>query len=99
MEPVIFEDDVKYDLWLKIILAGTIVILVLMGIIFSKIESYVKVSGFPVGNYLISSNSVKNQIEIVRKRGWKIRISPNRLDLFVETLNRTLKDWETYQPR
>jgi len=35
MEPVIFEDDVKYDLWLKIILAGTIVILVLMGIMFS----------------------------------------------------------------
>jgi len=163
MEPVLFEDEVKYDLWLKVILVGSIVVLIALGIMFSvdaysrdilpeepiedskigaiilfaatvfvllvygvvlprklficrdkirikssfffynipfsKIESYFKAKGFPIGNYLSSSTSLKNQIEIVRKRGLKIRISPSRLDLFFETLNRTVEDWEKYQPR
>ena len=163
MEPVLFEDDVKYDLWLKIILVGSVVVLFAMGIMFSvdaysrdilpeepiedskigaiilfaaavfvvliygavlprkffihrdrvrikygfffynipfsKIESYAKAKGLPLGNYMSSSTSLKNQIEIVRKRGWKIRISPSRLDLFLEALNRAVEDWEKYQPR
>jgi len=163
MEPVLFEDDVKYDLWLKIVLVGSIVVLIALGIMFSidayyrdilpeepiedskigaiilfaatafvllvygivlprklfiyrdktrikyglffynipfsKIESYAKTKGLPLGNYISSSTSLKNQIEIVRKRGWKIRISPNRLDLFLEALNQAVEDWEKYQPR
>ena len=163
MEPVVFEDNVKYDLWLKIILVGSIVVLIATGIMFSidaysrdilpeepiedsrigaiilfaaavfvlivyclvlprklfiyrdkirikhtlffynipfsKIESYAKSKGLPLGNYLSSSTSLKNQVEIVRKSGWKIRISPNRLDLFLEALNRAVEDWERYQPR
>jgi hypothetical protein len=163
MEQVLFEDDVKYDLWLKIILAGSIAILIALGIMFSidaysrdilpeepmedskigaivlfaaavfvllvygavlprklficrdeiqiksslfffgipfsKIESYAKAKGFPIGNYLISSTSLKNQIEIFRKSGLRIRISPSRLDFFLEALNRAVGDWEKYQPR
>ncbi|MFC2160541.1 hypothetical protein ACFLRX_02685 [Acidobacteriota bacterium] len=163
MEMVIFEDEVKYDLWLKVFLVGTVAVLVGLGIMFSvdaysrdilpeepledsklgaiflfagsvivllvygavlprklfiyrdkiriksnffsynipfsKIESYVKVKGFPLGNYLISSTSLKNQIEIYRKRGLKIRISPSSLDLFLESLNRTVEEWEIYQPK
>jgi len=163
MEQVIFEDEVKYDLWLKIILVGSIAVLVGLGImfsvdaysrdilpeepmedsklgviilfaasvfvllvygavlpqklfiyrdkiriksnffsynvLFSRIDSYSKTKSFPLGNYLISSTSLKNQIEIVRKSGLKIRISPSRLDLFLERLNQTVEDWEKYQPR
>ena len=163
MEPVVFEDEVKYDLWLKIILVGSIVVLIAMGIMFSvdaysrdilpeepmedskigaiilfvsavfvflvlravlprklfilrdkirikssfftynvpflKIESYAKAKGFPIGNYLISSTSLKNQIEIFRKSGLRIRISPSRLDFFLEALDRAVKDWEHYQPK
>ena len=163
MEQVLFEDEVKYDLWLKIILVGSVLILIAMGIMFSvdaysrdilpeepiedsklgaiimfaatafvliiyrtvlprklyiyrdkirikfglfsynipfsKIESYHKTKGIPLGNYLSSSTSLKNQIEIVRKSVWKIRISPNRLDFFLEALNRAVEDWEKYLPR
>ena len=163
MEPVLFEDEVKYDLWIKIILVGSIVVLIALGImfsvdaysrdilpeepvedskigaiilfsaavfvllvyravlprklfiyrdkiriksslffyniLFSKIESYSKTKGLPMGNYLSSPTSLKNQIEIVRKRGLKIRISPCRLNLFLEELNRAVEDWEKYQPR
>ena len=163
MEQVLFEDEAKYDLWLKIILAGSIVVLVALGIMFSvdaysrdiipeepeedsrigamvlfvsavfvflvyravlprklyilrdkirikssffaynipfsKIESYARVKGFPVGNFLISSTSLKNQIEIFRKAGLRIRISPSRLDFFLEALDRAVKDWTQYQPR
>ncbi|MCJ7579536.1 MAG: hypothetical protein MUP98_03265 [Candidatus Aminicenantes bacterium] len=163
MEPVVFEDEVKYDLWLKIILVGSIVVLIAMGIMFSvdaysrdilpeepmedskigaiilfvsavfvflvlravlprklfilrdkirinssffsfiipfsRIESYDKATGFPIGNYLISSTSLKNQIEIFRKSGLRIRVSPCHMDLFLEALDRAVKDWVQYQPK
>jgi len=66
---------------------------------FSKIDFYAKTRGLPLGNYLISATSLKNQIEIVRKRGLKIRISPSRMDFFLEAFNRAVEDWEKYQPR
>ncbi len=163
MDPIIFEDNVKYDLWFKIILVGSIVVLIAVGIMFfidaysrdilpeepmedskigaiimfvataflllvygavlprklfiyrdkirikyglffynipfSKIDFYAKTRGLPLGNYLISATSLKNQIEIVRKRGLKIRISPSRMDFFLEAFNRAVEDWEKYQPR
>ena len=33
------------------------------------------------------------QIEIVRKKGMNVRISPSRQDQFVENLNRALTEW------
>ena len=66
---------------------------------FGKIESYSKSKGLPLGQTLSSSTSIKNQIEIVRKSGWKIRISPIHTDRFLEALNRAVEEWEKYQPR
>lgn len=34
MEQVLFQDDVKYDLWLKIILVGSVVLLIALGFMF-----------------------------------------------------------------
>lgn len=161
MNLVLFEDDVKYDLWLKIILAGSLILLLALGIMFyvdahskdilpetpkedsrigtlimfaaaafvvllylavlprkiyicqdririkfgffffnipfSGIESYLRTKGIPMGFYLSSMTSYKNQVEIVRKSGLRMRISPTQIDLFMTTLNRAVSDWENIQ--
>lgn len=162
MEPVLFEDDVKYDLWLKIIIAGAVVVLVLLAgmfyvdaylkdilpdepaqdskagmlfmvatlvfvlmvysaflpkkfiilrdrlrirsklfsysIPFSNVESFFRAKGLPLGYYLSSATSLKNQVEFVRKKGRRVRISPVRMDLFMEALERAFEEWKIYQP-
>jgi len=58
-----------------------------------NIESAKAARGLPLGNIWSSITSFKNQIEIVRKKGMNVRISPSRRDLFVENLNRALSEW------
>jgi len=41
----------------------------------------------------------KNIVKIVRKKGLKVNITPNNLDLFLENLNKALNDWRRYNLR
>jgi len=157
MNIILFEDKLKYDLWLKIILVFSIILLLALALLFyidgykqdvikseparesrvaaitlfaaiafvllvywtvlprnififqdrvtikygvfslnlrlENIESAKVASGIPMGNIWSSITSLKNQIEIVRKKGMNVRISPTSRDLFLENLNRALMDW------
>ncbi|UCC40624.1 MAG: hypothetical protein JSV96_04040 [Candidatus Aminicenantes bacterium] len=162
MNMILFEDKIKYDLWVKISLVFSIVLLLALALLFyvdgykqdliksepakeskvaaivlfasiafvllvywavlprdlyilqdkikikhgiyslnfrlENIESASAASGLPLGNYISSITSFKNQIEIVRKKGLKLRISPCRRDLFLENLNRALMEWRRTNP-
>jgi len=157
MNLILFEDKIKYDLWIKIILISSIILLLALALLFyvdgykqdvlksepakeskaaaitlfatiafvlivywtvlprnvyifqdrvtikygvfslnfrlENIESAKAAGGLPLGNIWSSITSFKNQIEIIRKKGMNVRISPSRRDLFVENLNRALMEW------
>ena len=60
---------------------------------FYDIESVKIAEGIPwlVANSMVTS--FKSQIEIKRKKGLKTRISPTRRDLFLDSLNRAISEW------
>jgi len=38
-------------------------------------------------------------VQIIRKKGWNVNITPNDPDLFLENLNKALADWRRYNIR
>lgn len=159
MELVLFEDELKYDPWVKYLLVFPVVLLIALGvlfyidanysdvipsesekdsntaaiilfasvpfvlivyvlclprkifilqdrvrlkfglffwnILFGTIESVKPARGIPVLWYGFSSiTSYRTQIEIVRKKGLDIRVSPSRRDQFLEYVERAMSDWE-----
>ncbi len=65
---------------------------------FKDISSIKEARGIPP---LLANSSVTAfgcQIEIVRKHKMAIRICPSRRDLFLETVNRALLDWQNARP-
>ncbi len=60
---------------------------------FETIESVQAVQGLPLWVMNSSVTSYRTQVEIVRKKRLKIRISPSRRAQFLEYMNRALADW------
>lgn len=66
----------------------------LWNISFEMIVSVQAVHGLPLWVMNSSVTSYKTQVEIIRKKGLKVRISPSRRDLFLECINKALSDWQ-----
>ncbi len=62
-------------------------------IAFQTIESVQAAHGLPLWVMNGSVTSLKSQVEIVRKKGLKVRLSPSQRDRFLECMNRALADW------
>ncbi|NIM58421.1 MAG: hypothetical protein GTO16_05690 [Candidatus Aminicenantes bacterium] len=56
-------------------------------------------SGIPIMTLNSSVTSLKNQIEIVRKHKFNIRISPSPRDEFLNCAMKCLKDWQNTHTR
>ena len=157
MEPLIFEDGIKYDRWVKVVLVFPLILFIVLGILFyidarysnifpkeaarksmiAAIDLFVAVPlvlviyrlSLPRKIYIFEDRikikfgifffnirfetvesvnpskgimaivaisfitSLNTQIEIVRKGGWNVRVSPSQLDQFLGHANRALSDW------
>ena len=162
MDLVIFEDSIKYDLGIKIVLVLSLALLIVLGILFyvdaqdsdifpdqpaaesrtgafvlfasavlllgvfwlmlpraiavsqealilrfrafnwnfpfATIKSIKPASGIIVCWAHSWITSYRSQIEIIRKRRLKIRVSPSRRDQFLEYANKALADWKSTHP-
>jgi len=66
----------------------------LFNISFDNIESVKPAKGIIIFSSFSSITSYSTQIEIVRKRGLNMRISPSRRDQFLEYVNRAISEWK-----
>ena len=85
MDLVIFEDSIKYDFWIKVVLVATI-------------RSINPASGIIVWWAHSWITSYRSQIEIIRKYRLKIRVSPSRRDQFLEYAHKAFADWKNTHP-
>lgn len=165
MDMILYEDGLKWDLWFKLILVFTVVLLLAMGIFFYIDAQYRDVApsepaeesragsivlfattaflivlfwavlprrlyimegrvrikfgvfsfNIPFANIesarvakglarlslkssgLTTATSIRNQVEIVRKKGGVVRVSPNRQDSFLESLEQARAAWRRRQ--
>ena len=160
---LLFEDQVKYDLWVKILLVLSILVLLALGFLFhtdaysrdvlpgetakesrigalvvfaaaifnallywsilprkifiyqeririkfglffysipfSTVQSASVTKGIKFGTYISALTSYRNQVEIVRKKGLRVRVSPAHVDQFIEAFNRVLLEWRRIEPQ
>ena len=68
-------------------------------ITFQTIDSVQAAHGLPLWGVNSSVTSLKNQVEVVRKKGLKVRLSPSQRDRFLEYVNRALADWRRTHQR
>ena len=61
---------------------------------FDSIESARTAKGIVATTGVNAVTSFGNQVEIVRKGGGSVRMSPVQRDLFLENLTRALRDWQ-----
>jgi len=61
---------------------------------FETIESAAAARGFPPAGSRSSVTSYRNQVEIARRGGARIRISPENREEFLARLNFALEDWK-----
>ena len=66
---------------------------------FSNLETARKPEGVSLGINFATCFSGKNTVEIVRKKGMKVNITPSDRELFIENLNKALNDWRRYNIR
>ena len=109
MDPVIFEDSIKYDIRIKGVLILSVVLLIVQGLIlrfrafsrnipFATIRSINPASGIIVWWAHSWITSYRNQIEIIRKYRLRIRVSPSRRDQFLEYAHKTFADGRNTNP-
>jgi len=60
---------------------------------FETVESLRAAKGFPGPGTQNAMTSFKSQVEIVRRKGRRVRISPENRDEFLDHANRALEDW------
>lgn len=77
-----------YESHLRIVLGGPFSVKVS----FKDIETFSKTSRTWLTINFVT-RITKNYVEIVKKRGWNIAITPTDNDVFVENANRALKQW------
>lgn len=157
MEPLIFEDGIKYDRWVKVVLVFPLILFIVLGILFyidakysnifpketarksmiaaidlffavplvlviyrlslprkiyifqdrikikfgafffnirfETVESINPSKGIMAIVAISFITSLNTQIEIVRKGGWNVRVSPSQLDLFLGHARSALSNW------
>jgi hypothetical protein len=157
MDVIIYEDSIKYDRWVKVVLVFPVILFIILGVLFyidakysdifpgetprkaiiaaidlfvsapvvlviyrlslprkiyilqegikikfgafffnipfETIESVKAAKGIISRRAISSTTSFSTQIEIERKAGRNIRISPSQRDQFLEQANRALSDW------
>src|SRR4030043_1552912 len=60
---------------------------------FDNLETARKPHGATFGINFPTCFSSERTVQIVRKKGWYVNITPNDPDLFLEKLNKALNDW------
>jgi hypothetical protein len=65
-------------------------------ILFSNLETATEPQGATFGINFVTCFSNRRVVQIVRKKGWYVNITPNDRSLFLENLNKALQDWRSY---
>jgi hypothetical protein len=60
---------------------------------FSNLETAREPQGATFGINFPTCFSNQRTVQIIRKKGWYVNITPNDRDLFLENLNKALNDW------
>jgi len=64
-----------------------------LSIPFDNLETARKPEGATFGINFPTCFSSDRVVQIVRKKGWNVNITPNDRDLFLENLNKVMHDW------
>ena len=80
------------DSQIKIVLGGQFS----FSIPFDNLETAGKPEGAVLGINFATTFLSKHAVEIVRKKGMNVNITPNDRDLFLENLDKALDDWRRY---
>jgi len=64
---------------------------------FDNVETARKPEGISLGIKFATCFSGKNTVEIIRKRGMRVAITPGDRDLFLDNLNQVLNDWRGHK--
>ena len=75
---------------IRIVLGGTFTV----NISFDTLESAGKQEGINLGLNFATTFVAQHIVEIKRKRGMNVNITPNDRDLFLENLNKAVYDWK-----
>jgi hypothetical protein len=75
---------------MKIILGGPFS----FNVPFQNVESAIKPEGATIGINFPGSFSSEHAVQIVRKKGMRVNITPSDRDLFIQNLNQALNDWK-----
>ena len=86
---------VMLDSKVKIVLGGPLS----FTISFKNIETARIPRGITFGINLPSSISSKHAVEIIRKKGMKLNITPDNRELFLKNLEKAIDDWKKYNSR
>ena len=73
----------------RIVLGGSFSV----SITFDNVETARKSEGAAFGINFPTCFSSDRVVQIVRKKGWNVNITPNDRDLFLENLNKAMNDW------
>ena len=66
---------------------------------FDNLETARKPEGATFGVNFPTCFSSDRVVQIVRKKGWNVNITPNDRALFLENLNKAMQDWRRYNAR
>src|SRR4030043_490101 len=66
---------------------------------FSNLEAARAPEGATFGINFHTCISSDRVVQIIRKKGWNVNITPNDRDLLLENLNKALNDWRRYNAR
>jgi hypothetical protein len=84
-----------FDSKFKIVLGGPFS----FNIPFSNLETAKAPQGATFGINFPTCISNERTVQIIRKKGWYVNITPNDRDLFLEHLNKALAEWRRYNVR
>lgn len=65
---------------------------------FSNLETARKPEGATFGLNFATCISSDRTVQIIRKKGWYVNITPNDRDLFLENLNKAMVEWRRSNP-
>jgi len=63
---------------------------------FDNLETARAPEGISLGINFATCFSSKNTVEIIRKKGMNVNITPSNRELFLDNLNKALNDWRRY---
>jgi hypothetical protein len=84
-----------FDSKFKIVLGGPFS----FNITFDNLKTATEPEGATFGINFPTCFSNERTVQIIRKRGWYVNITPSDRALFLENLNKTLNEWRKYNLR